>query len=102
MTELTLLPELLFMRLSSKRMRMLFSTPVMEGDPEKRIESYDIRFENVSFGYNKDSGTDEQAIENLSVSIPANSVTAFVGPSGSGKSTALRLIARSGTQIKAL
>jgi ATP-binding cassette subfamily B protein len=94
MTELTLLPELLFMRLSSRRMRKLFSTPVMEGDSEKRIESYDIRFENVSFGYNKGDGTEERAIENLSVSIPANSVTAFVGPSGSGKSTVLRLIAR--------
>lgn len=36
----------------------------------------------------------EQAIRNVSMSIPANSVTAIIGPSGCGKSTFLRCINR--------
>ena len=37
---------------------------------------------------------DKHAIKNLSVDIPAKSVTAFIGPSGCGKSTFLRCINR--------
>jgi ATP-binding cassette subfamily B protein len=49
----------------------------------------------VEFSYNKDaSNTEDPTISNLSVTIPAGSLTALVGPSGSGKSTISRLIAR--------
>jgi phosphate transport system ATP-binding protein len=36
----------------------------------------------------------KQALDNVSVNIPANAVTAFIGPSGCGKSTFLRCINR--------
>jgi phosphate transport system ATP-binding protein len=42
---------------------------------------------NVAYG-------NKQALENVSVQIPANAVTAFIGPSGCGKSTFLRCINR--------
>ncbi|MDR1628659.1 MAG: ABC transporter ATP-binding protein/permease [Oscillospiraceae bacterium] len=92
LTELTLLPELFYMRVSTERMRTLFSTPIMEGDAERPVKSYDIAFENVSFSYGGEQG--EEAIRDMSVTIPANAITALVGPSGSGKSTVSRLIAR--------
>jgi ATP-binding cassette subfamily B protein len=63
----------------------------MTGDTEKRITSTEICFENVSFQYNEDG---ENAINNLSLTIAEDGVTALVGPSGSGKSTISKLIAR--------
>src|SRR6266540_6934159 len=36
----------------------------------------------------------KQALENISIDIPANLVTAFIGPSGCGKSTFLRTLNR--------
>ena len=53
------------------------------------LESYDIEFKNVSFGY--DSRT---VLENVSFKIPERTSTAIVGPSGSGKTTVCSLIAR--------
>ncbi len=52
--------------------------------------SYDISFQNVSFGY------DEKRIilHDLNFTIPQNTTTAIVGPSGSGKTTLCSLIAR--------
>lgn len=52
------------------------------------FSSMDIRMEQVSFGYHE--GT--EILHNLSLSIPAGTMTAFVGPSGSGKSTIAKLI----------
>ena len=94
LVELTLLPELLYMQVSTSRMRKLFSTPVMEGDPEKQIKDFNIEFKNVTFCYSGKHHSEEAAIKAVTVSIPANSITALVGPSGSGKSTLLKLIAR--------
>ena len=91
LAELTLLPEFLYHRIAVKRMRDLMAIQPMEGDSEKQLPNTDIRFENVSFHYNENGG---EAISDLSVTIPADSVTALVGPSGSGKSTVSRLIAR--------
>ncbi|MEM9487118.1 MAG: ABC transporter ATP-binding protein, partial [Cyanobacteria bacterium P01_F01_bin.116] len=48
-----------------------------------------IRFENVSFSYDR-----ETVLENVSLTIPPRSMTALVGPSGSGKTTITNLIAR--------
>ncbi len=90
-TELTLLPELLYHQIAVKRMRALQEIAIMEGDAQKEITSYDILFENVGFSYNKGGG---ESIRDMTVSIPAGGVTALVGPSGSGKSTVARLIAR--------
>lgn len=94
LTELTLLPELLYMQTSTRRMRTLFTTPIMEGDAEKLINKYDIEFENVSFSYSGDLSPEEAVIKDVNISIPAAGVTALVGPSGSGKSTISKLIAR--------
>ena len=54
------------------------------------ITKSDIRFENVSFGYDKDN----ILLKNISLDIPDKSSIAFVGSSGCGKSTILRLLYR--------
>ena len=51
-----------------------------------------IDIDNVSFRYNNDS--DEDVINNLSLSIDPGKFVAIVGPSGSGKSTIAGLIPR--------
>ena len=54
------------------------------------LDGSDIRLNNVSFTY----GTgNEQALDHVSLRIPAGTMTALVGPSGSGKSTLAKLIA---------
>ena len=92
--EFTLLPELFYHRIATKRMRTLLTAPVMEGDTEKQLTSWDIVFENVSFSYNAQNPNENVVIKNLTVAIPSDAITALVGPSGSGKSTISRLIAR--------
>ncbi|MFH1315781.1 MAG: ABC transporter ATP-binding protein [Candidatus Uhrbacteria bacterium] len=54
-----------------------------------------LRFKNVSFSYKK-----EEALKNVSFSVPAGSTVALVGESGSGKSTAASLICRLYDPIK--
>ena len=49
----------------------------------------DIELSHVSFGYHGD----QNILRDVSLSIPAGSITALVGPSGSGKSTIAKLIA---------
>jgi osmoprotectant transport system ATP-binding protein len=39
-------------------------------------------------------GTDEPAIQDLTLEVPAGKLTIFIGPSGSGKTTAMRLVNR--------
>lgn len=94
LTEFTLLPELLYLRISTRRMRTLIATPEMEGDTETEIKDYPIDFENVSFSYTGRLSAGETVIRDVTLSIPANGITALVGPSGSGKSTMAKLIAR--------
>ena len=53
------------------------------------IEHTEIRVEHVSFGYHEG----EEVLHDVSLTIPAGSMAAFVGPSGSGKSTIAKLIA---------
>ncbi len=55
-----------------------------------KLENYDIVFENVSFGYEKN----RLVLDNINLTIPEKSVTAFIGKSGSGKSTLANLIMR--------
>ena len=73
-----------------------------------RLNSFDIDFKNVTFGYNESA-----VIKNMSFHIPQHSMTALVGKSGCGKSTVVNLIARfwdtdsgtvsiGGTDIKAM
>jgi len=66
----------------------------LEADPTKRqlripqIDG-DLRFENVSFGYDPD----KPVVREISFHAPAGSVTALVGSSGSGKTTISGLVA---------
>ena len=58
------------------------------GDNRVKLGSMDVQVEHVSFGYHDD----KEILHDISLSIPAGSMTAFVGPSGSGKSTIAKLI----------
>ena len=58
------------------------------GDNMVKLGSMDVQVEHVSFGYHDD----KEILHDISLSIPAGSMTAFVGPSGSGKSTIAKLI----------
>lgn len=70
---------------------------VMESESEDTAKGQDmdvlnedIRFENVTFGYN----TETPVLENLSCVIPKNKVTAIIGANGSGKTTLFKLLER--------
>jgi ATP-binding cassette subfamily B protein len=91
LTELTLLPELLYNSIVVERTRTLMDIPIMTGVDASDFEDFTIRFENVDFRYRKDA---EKAVDGVTLTIPAGQMTALVGPSGSGKSTLSRLIAR--------
>ncbi|AIW24892.1 TPA: ABC transporter ATP-binding protein [Streptococcus pyogenes] len=71
-------------------------TKKLEEFPQMDIEGKDIKpanfnisFENVEFAY---SG--KKILDDISVDIPQNQMTAIVGPSGAGKTTFCNLIAR--------
>ena len=51
--------------------------------------SDEVRFENVSYSYG-----DTLAADDVTLTLPAGSVTALIGPSGSGKSTLATMVAR--------
>ncbi|HVH77833.1 MAG TPA: ABC transporter ATP-binding protein, partial [Stellaceae bacterium] len=55
-----------------------------------RVESGEVRFEAVRFGYHPGA----VALESISLTVPGGSTVALVGPSGAGKSTMLNLIPR--------
>lgn len=58
------------------------------GDQPVQITTTDIALEHVSFGYH----ADQEILHDISLNIPAGTMTALVGPSGSGKSTIAKLI----------
>jgi ATP-binding cassette, subfamily B, heavy metal transporter len=57
---------------------------------ELLVQGAAVRFENVSFAYDKD----RPILQQLSFEIPAGKKVAVVGPSGAGKSTLARLLFR--------
>ena len=59
------------------------------GEAPVEFRGRDIQLSHVSFGYH----ADKEVLHDVSLTIPAGSMTAFVGPSGSGKSTIAKLIA---------
>ncbi|TFH92035.1 ABC transporter ATP-binding protein [Vibrio ouci] len=61
-----------------------------ENVSETPIRNFDIAFRQVDFAY---EGQDTPALNQVSVSLPAGSLTALVGPSGAGKSTLAALLA---------
>src|SRR5690606_19748300 len=61
---------------------------------EKRLISnikpnQDLVITNISFRY---IGSDENVLKGLSLTLPANKITAIVGASGSGKSTLMKIL----------
>ena len=72
---------------------------VLDGEPrigdrdkaaELTVRSGEIRFEDVSFAY----GSAKNALNGVSLIVPAGKTAALVGPSGGGKSTIVNLIPR--------
>ena len=59
--------------------------------PELLIKENNIKYENVSFKYDK---TEKQTVKNINLFIEGGSMAAFVGHSGAGKSTILNLLPR--------
>ena len=88
-TILTMLPEMMYFLVSTKRMQRLRTEPVMTGKTDVKINSFDVELNHVTFAYHQDA-----VIHNMSLIAKQNAVTALVGPSGSGKSTVSRLMAR--------
>ncbi|MEJ8547863.1 ABC transporter ATP-binding protein [Brevibacillus borstelensis] len=82
------LPAFKYDAMAGKRIVSLLNEPVMSGEKEPP-EGHDIRFDNVTFGYDQNL-----VLDHVSVEMKEGTLTAIVGPSGSGKSTLLRLIAR--------
>ncbi len=64
--------------------------PVMDENGKDYVpDSHDISLKNVSFAYDEN-----EILRNVSLEIPENTMTAFVGSSGAGKTTMAMLIAR--------
>ncbi len=71
------------------RMKEIKTMPIQEGKSEMQPGNYDIRFEEVHFGYE-----DYSVINGVSFTAKQGEVTALIGESGSGKSTLAKLAAR--------
>lgn len=89
LTILSLLPDILYLKVSNKRLKTLMESEAMSGSSDKSLENTDICFENVSFSYGR-----ETVLSGVSFRAKTAEITALVGPSGSGKSTISKLAAR--------
>lgn len=75
-----------------KRINSIFDIkPLSENITKEKTKDNSIELKNVKFKYDN---ADKNAIDNISMKIPSNSMIALVGPSGGGKSTIANLIAR--------
>ncbi|MEL7534443.1 MAG: ABC transporter ATP-binding protein [Bacteroidota bacterium] len=83
-------PILSYMNISLKRMIDVLEAKEQSSGRELKVNSYDIRFNEVHFGYLKE----EKVLDGISFEAKAGTMTALVGPSGSGKTTITALIAR--------
>ena len=93
-------------KLSIHRIQQVLSEPPLPEPPAPGEQPQDasVAFENVSFSYGASEGDAGNtggegkdaapALQGVSFTAPAGSVTALVGPSGAGKSTVARLIPR--------
>lgn len=76
--------------LNIERMNEFYNCPIQTGKDSFIPKNYDISFEDVKFGYDKD----ESVINSVSFTAKQGEVTALVGPSGCGKSTISKLCSR--------
>ena len=93
-------------RISIHRIQQVLGEPPLPEPPAPGEQPQDasVAFENVSFSYGASEGDAGStggegkdaapALQGVSFTAPAGSVTALVGPSGAGKSTVARLIPR--------
>jgi len=58
------------------------------------IKNGAVRFDNVTFAYEKDEESPKELFQSLSLDIPAGTRIGLVGPSGGGKTTITRLLLR--------
>lgn len=74
----------------AKAINAVFEVDQVESPAVHRpILAFDIRFDNICFGYKG-----KKVLRNISFTASEHSMTALVGPSGSGKTTLVNLIAR--------
>ncbi|MEM7659592.1 MAG: ABC transporter ATP-binding protein, partial [Bacteroidota bacterium] len=83
-------PVLSYMNVSLGRIRNLLEAKEQSVGEQRIPETYDIRFDGVSFAYVEE----KQVLREMSFFASAGSLTALVGASGSGKTTITALIAR--------
>ncbi|WP_432407529.1 ABC transporter ATP-binding protein [Wukongibacter sp. M2B1] len=69
--------------------KILSSETLTEPENDNLPRKFDIRFNDVSFSYDKD-----MTLKHVNAHMKQNEITALVGPSGSGKTTLTSLIAR--------
>lgn len=73
------------------RIAELLDTPVLAEPPHPESPSgSEVRFEDVAFSYDGE----HRVLDDVTLTLPAGTVTALVGPSGSGKSTLATLVPR--------
>jgi ATP-binding cassette subfamily B protein len=80
-------------RIALERLSEIHNREDEEPDPASKItyvNSYqDISLNKITFHY---TGSTEKVLNDLSLTIPANKITAIVGSSGSGKTTLMKLL----------
>ena len=75
-----------------QRVKGILKAPIIEPVSEEKMPvDASIVFDRVSFAY---EGSDRNALEEVTFSVPSGSTVALVGPSGSGKSSAAALVPR--------
>ncbi len=81
-------------RAAAKHITEILNTPVVAASAGRKIpigRPVAVSFEGVSFRY---PGSETPALRDVSLELPADSVTALVGPSGAGKTTLANLMLR--------
>ncbi len=77
-------------RIAVTKTKEIMDMPPMDIDGEDMVPARrDIELRNVGFSYDQ-----RKIIDNVSLTIPEKTATAFVGPSGGGKTTLCHLMAR--------
>lgn len=80
-----------YMKLATDKLINVYNEKEISYEFEVMLfKNYDIKFENVSFSYEKD----KPVLKNISFEAKQGTSTALVGSSGSGKTTVTNLIAR--------
>ena len=72
--------EFIYSLVSAKRIKDIFDIKEQGGSKDIQLSQFDIHFNHVSFGYNKN-----QVIHDVTFTAHQGEITALVGPSGCGK-----------------